>query len=1027
MVENMQQLPRHAVGVVPYLLGVFFLPSDVSFSLVNFVDKAVRLAFAVYYVPYLLVISCVVIQATVSAFFAAVLPLVQQQPAVTSMEEAHAWWSAAWRTTQLVMMLIPYAVVLLGIVSGGHKLATCIGEAMVDAYTSTQEGCDYALTLNMVEFALLTSVRAWTLFVVSVAVVSVFTVVFGTNVYKSWYAQRDASVTVVVSLIAGSLFIYCIVSILGFMRQRRRARESESRSRINRMIESPKKRRGGDRNNENVPGSTPPSRCPQEEELEHTPPLKACLTLRVSPSASTSLLDDFRMSTTHWWSAHMFQIRHLSIQMLFVAFAYWTVTRGPIDALAFSVEALMYLNLPNMVGFTVLSITASFVKKAVSFAWLRRHSGYKRTVACVVAPHFILCLLSILRFRFAPRACVVCGALAVGIVARAIDVCRWRIFSTRPVEHAQEQRVVWRYVDGDRASIDPVLSSHVDDAWEREDVDVAAVMLETKVRLRRLDQGEGPVTVVDVQVVTPSSPVTPVGNKRSAPGTGGGTRAGWRQLERICYPTMSCGQTYTAPARSFRGLLQLWLPLFLMQSAPTVSGRRFNLIRMVLRCLHGTMFVVIGSLVVGVLIQETVPPLQPLPTRLSFETERRCSRDVVGITRMTLDHLVVQLSLTKLGSRPNSARREAVTQEDLDAFELELDDDHLGSLCRFKAPGSGIAVFELALLSVGTYVASPSDFHKFVEFVNDALGVDWQPLFPSLQDSGVPSRSAGMPWRSFVHLRHNRSIPLHSDERNESSRQTAALDIIAVRGTDLTSMYDMLEDVAIYTESLLFQLLPTVVPGAGLLPSGFVAELIDFIGLLGETSVDATEYSVAATHRRPKKLRYYHTVNEFLHGHVVADAARRREASAHPGGAQPWPVVTLTGHSLGGAIGHMVASGLNGHPAFEPSWPRRDSTAWQTAPLRATSVAFHSPGIMLPRRRLNLTSDQIHRTCHTIVSSHDMVPAIGGQSGGVVHHLRCKDAVRERCHAMETVIENLWRSCGSIRRAYPSLLDVTVK
>eukprot|EP00744_Colponema_vietnamica_P008436 GILI01012034.1.p1 GENE.GILI01012034.1~~GILI01012034.1.p1 ORF type:complete len:373 (-),score=64.86 GILI01012034.1:148-1152(-) len=111
--------------------------------------------------------------------------------------------------------------------------------------------------------------------------------------------------------------------------------------------------------------------------------------------------------------------------------------------------------------------------------------------------------------------------------------------------------------------------------------------------------------------------------------------------------------------------------------------------------------------------------------------------------------------------------------------------------------------------------------------------------------------------------------------------------------------------------------------------------------------------------------------------------------------------IIMTGHSLGGAIGHIV--GIR---------------------LKLRSVAFGSPGIVLSHKKFGINDlKSVHSRTFTVASSNDIVPLIGWQ-GGEVHHMECVAKTSEMCHVMEFMIGALWHNCRTIRDRYPNLIDV---
>jgi hypothetical protein len=360
---------------------------------------------------------------------------------------------------------------------------------------------------------------------------------------------------------------------------------------------------------------------------------------------------------------------------------------------------------------------------------------------------------------------------------------------------------------------------------------------------------------------------------------------------------------------------------------------------------------VVTVLVVGCVIQETVAWLKPLDIGLSTE---RISEEVAQVT---VEHFIADLHFN-FASSPRSTPV-------VNTSRVNGDEDEYGQLCHRSHFGVGL--FEMALMSVAPYLNNGTTVARFVSGMNAALGSDWTVEFPTELDPG-PSRKARQPWKSIVEL--------HSESKNAT--------FVAIRGTDPTSMYDLLQDVSIYVESFLYQLMTHVLPAAHLVPTTLIC---DAIGLA--STLEA--YTVPWIDRRAEGAR---SASRHFHDIVIA------HVSAMPAARQER--VAFVGHSLGGAVGHIAAARLG---------------------LR--SFGIQSPGIILPRKKFGVGTDQIHRATTTVAVAPDVVPLIGWQGGDVIH-ARCTERITERCHIAEQVVAAIWQNCAAVRDRHPQLIDVWV-
>ncbi|KAJ9447700.1 hypothetical protein DIPPA_05624 [Diplonema papillatum] len=196
-------------------------------------------------------------------------------------------------------------------------------------------------------------------------------------------------------------------------------------------------------------------------------------------------------------------------------------------------------------------------------------------------------------------------------------------------------------------------------------------------------------------------------------------------------------------------------------------------------------------------------------------------------------------------------------------------------------------------------------------------------------------------------------IDIHSPSRNVS--------IIAVRGSS-QRFIDWLEDMSLFGESCIFDLLSIIVPGLGFWPPGFFRAFLDaYMGTIGA---------------------YFGTTENFYT--PVVEYVRRSLAGS------PRKVV-FVGHSLGGAVA-KIAGCLVSQPV----------------------VAISSPGIVNSRKKFwhnnqVVRSYNIRKFVTNVYSEGDYVPSASGKLGGAVHELYCSAGAA--CHSLPMTMCELWHKC----------------
>lgn len=409
--------------------------------------------------------------------------------------------------------------------------------------------------------------------------------------------------------------------------------------------------------------------------------------------------------------------------------------------------------------------------------------------------------------------------------------------------------------------------------------------------------------------------------------------------------------------------------LLSLQNRGDFSGAKFRAVRIILRFFVVSMLVTFVLLVSGIVLQACFPFLRPPPVRAIISSDGAA---------LHFDHIVVHLSflakVAVLGNHVESPPKGA-SFNSLNEVRSGKGEDFFPALCTREYFGT--SVFEVAVVALLPYLFSSMEVSKMLEFLNTILESDWE-----LQEShGSSCSSAGLytepsEWKGFINV--------YSPKKN--------LTIVAIRGTDMFSFKDLLMDVNLYFETVLYQFVISNVPGSIATPTNLVEDLIGLSSFPVERSIAKWDSLPRLAETRLPDCQTNNYRRDFfadVTNHLTFIGSRNQTSQ-----------ILLTGHSMGGSIAAIVGSQMH-----------------------IQTVSFGSPGILLARKKFNISVESFHRYVTTVVSSNDLFPLIGRQ-GGEVHHMVCLSTTKETCHAMEFMIGTLWRSCSSIRERFPLLYDM---
>ena len=215
------------------------------------------------------------------------------------------------------------------------------------------------------------------------------------------------------------------------------------------------------------------------------------------------------------------------------------------------------------------------------------------------------------------------------------------------------------------------------------------------------------------------------------------------------------------------------------------------------------------------------------------------------------------------------------------------------------------------------------------------------------------------PWEISIH----NSMFFHLKNRANPAKH-----MIIVRGTSVKR--DFYEDLTLYSEVLALRSFSKIFPITELWPQTLIQ------GFIKKMSVtEGIIFNFAQN-------RHHHCVGKYIQRNIIHNI--------NGTGFE----LTIAGHSLGGAISHIVGAQLKE----------------KNPKLNIRTIGISNPGLVWSSAKFGVNVSILSRISTTIVPDSDPITKFDKHTG-TVHHIQCKQNSQRECHSVQQTLFELYDAC----------------